>query len=41
MTTLDRINAAVKLGPLMPSAAENLTTFLSSKLIAWALASID
>ena len=41
MTTLDRINTAVKSGPLMPAAAENLTTFLSAKLPAWALASID
>ena len=41
MTTLDRIQAAAKAGQLMASTAENLGTFLSAQLPAWALASID
>ncbi len=41
MTTLDRVQAAVKSGQLLPSAAENLSTFLSAKLPAWAEASIE
>ncbi len=41
MTTLDRAQAAVQSGKLLPSAAENLSTFLSAKLPDWAEASID
>ncbi|MEO5960684.1 MAG: phospho-sugar mutase, partial [Opitutaceae bacterium] len=41
MTTHDRIRAAASAGQLMPSTTENLTAFLSAKLPAWAVASID
>ena len=41
MNTLERINAAAKAGLLMASTAENLASFLSAKLPAWALESID
>ena len=41
MTTLARIQTAAKAGQLMASTAENLATFLSAQLPAWALASID
>ena len=41
MTTLDRIEAAVKAGKLLASAAENLRAFLAAKLPAWAHASIE
>lgn len=41
MTTLDRIQTAAKGGKLLPSAAENLATFLAAQLPAWAQASID
>jgi phosphoglucomutase len=41
MTTLDRIEAALKAGKLLASAAENLRAFLAAKLPAWAHASIE
>jgi len=41
MTTLDRIQAAVQAGQLLPSTAENLAAFLAAKLPAWAERSID
>jgi phosphoglucomutase len=41
MSTLDRIQAAVQAGKLLPSAAENLSTFLSAKLPDWAQTSIE
>ena len=41
MTTLDRIQAAAKSGQLMTSTVENLGIFLSARLPAWALGSID
>ncbi len=41
MTTLDRIQTAAKGGKLLPTAAENLATFLAAPLPSWAHASID
>ncbi len=41
MNLTDRLSAAVSAGQLLPAAAENLTTFLSAKLPAWAQASIE
>jgi len=41
MSSLDRIQAAAKAGKLLPSAAENLATFLAAQLPAWAQSSID
>jgi phosphoglucomutase len=41
MTTLDRIQAAVKAGQLLPSSAENLSAFLAAGLPAWAQGSIE
>ena len=40
-STSDRISAAAKAGQLLPSAAENLGSFLTAKLPAWAHASIE
>ena len=41
MSTISKIQAAVAAGQLMPSTAENITTFLTAGLPAWAQASIE
>lgn len=41
MTTRDRLQAAVKSGQLLTSAADNVATFLAAALPAWAHASIE
>ena len=41
MTTIEKLQAAVKAGPLLPSTLENITAWLGAGLPKWAASSID